>query len=152
MAALKDIDEKMIRSDIKGKVKYARILDLTGLNDAESPRVVVGFKPGTVLSETDFLTVAGASSVDAAALLFENPAVGSVLIEALADMTDAYGNKSEDILTRVWLSRATAEKISWDGLRDLQLLDNKHIFCIADDHFIHPTIYQKLKDKGCLLG
>jgi len=150
-AALNDIEEKMIRSDIKGNVKYVRIMDITGLNDAESPRLVIGFKPGTVLSETDFLTVAGASSVDAAALLFENPGVGSVLIEGLADMTDAYGNTTEEIVTRVWLSRATAQKINWDGLRDLQLQDNKHVFCIADDRFIDPTIYAKLKDKGCLV-
>jgi len=105
-----------------------------------------------MLSETDFLTVAGESTLIAMAKLFANPDVDRVKISAMAELTDALGNKSTEFLTTATINRATADEINWQGFADRQLLDNKHIFCFADAYIIRSLIYDKLKDKGCLPG
>ncbi len=114
--------------------------------------VAIEFKPGTTLGETDFLTVAGESTLIAMARLFANPEVDRVKVSAMADLISALGNESTAFLTTATINRAKADQINWQGFADRQLFDNKHIFCFADAFIIRPQIYDKLKDTGCLPG
>ena len=120
--------------------------------DGEGYIVAIEFEPGTVLGETDFLTVAGESTLIAMAKLFANPDVDRVKVSAMAELIDAFGNKSTDFLTTATINRTTADQINWQGFADRQLRDNKHIFCFADAFIIRPLIYNELRDKGCLPG
>lgn len=71
----------------------------------------------------------------------------------VADWTDQYGNMAEEDTTRSTLSRSVVDmRINWDGREDRVYGDNKLFFCISDDFYIHPAVYVRLEDKGCLLG
>lgn len=146
--ALDDLDDLgLLRTDINPKnVTFLSVVDFEGL------LVAIEFKPSGALSETDFLTIAGESTLVAMAKLFGNPLVQRVKISAMADVVDAFGNESTEFLTTATVNRATADQINWEGLASRQLSDNKHIFCIADEYVIRPLIYNKLKDTGCLTG
>ena len=141
-AALEDADE-MIRSENLGNP--TRIVAGGGI-------VIVEYKADSILGETDLLTVAAQTSYSAMRALFMNPLVESVSVNVLADWTDQYGATQEEQTTSANLTRNTVDgRIDWDGLQDLVYGDNKHFFCIADDYYIHPGIYSRLEDKGCLL-
>ena len=149
--ALDDLDNLgLVRPDIDPN--NVTFLSVIGDVDGEGYIVAIDFKPGTVLSETDFLTVAGESTLIAMAKLFANPDVDRVKMSAMADLIDALGNESTDFLTTATINRATADQINWQGFADRQLLDNKHIFCFADAFIIRPLIYNELRDTGCLPG
>ena len=98
------------------------------------------------------LTVAGASTLVAMAKLFANAEVDRVGISAMAELTGALGNTSTERVTTITINRATADQINWRGFAERQLLDNKHIFCVADAFIIRPVIYNELGDTGCLPG
>jgi len=69
----------------------------------------------------------------------------------LGDWTDQYGKTTEEVTTMSRLNRATVDsKIGWEGFEDRVTLDNKVLFCVSDAMQVHPAIYIKLKDKGCL--
>ena len=52
----------------------------------------------------------------------------------------------------IQINRGTAAGWSYDGLKTRVMSDNKHLFCQADKYQIHPAVYAKLQDKGCLRG
>ena len=147
--ALDDMDNLGLREDMEGNIGFLSVMCQP---DGGGCIIAIEFKPGTAWSETDMLTVAGGSTVCAMAKLFANPGVERVKVSAMADLTDQYGNESTEFVTTATINRATVNMINWEGLANRQLLDNKHIFCIADEFVIRPVIYNKLKDKGCLPG
>lgn len=146
--ALDDLDDLGLgRPDINSdNVTFLSVID------AEGFVVAIEFRPGEALSETDFLTIAGESTLVAMAKLFGNPQVQRVKVSAMADLVDAFGNESMQVVTTATINRATANRINWQGLASRQSSDNKHVFCIADEYAIRPVVYNELKDKGCLTG
>ncbi len=143
--ALEDADE-MIRSEDLGRP--TRVVASMGT-------VIVEYKADSILGETDLLSVAAQTTYSAMRALFMNPRVESVSVNIVADWTDQYGATREEPTTSVFLAREfVGGRIDWDGLTDLVYADSKHIFCIvefAEDYYIHPAIFARLEDKGCLL-
>ncbi len=149
--AVDDLDNLgLVRPDIDpGNVTFLSVIPHW---ETDGYIVAIEFEPGTVWSETDMLTVAGESTLVTMAKLFANAAVDRVKISAMAELTDALGNTSTEFVTTATINRATADQINWQGFADRQLMDNKHIFCFADEFIIRPVIYNELGDIGCLPG
>jgi len=136
--------DKMIRSLDLGDAKNIAI---------DGGTVTVTYKGEDALSETDLLTIGAQTSFSVQRALFANPLVQTVTVIALADWTDQYGKTSEEVTTMSSLNRTTVDtRIDWAGLEDRVMSDNKLLFCISDAMEIHPAIYVRLKDKGCLTG
>lgn len=151
------LNEASVLDALKHAKKMARSLDLSkpvSLQVFPGPdgngKIALIYKAGDALSETDLLTIGAQTSFSADRTLFANPLVDSTDIRMTADWVDQYGKTTEDRTTESSMTRDTANRIDWSGLEDRVLLDNKLFFCISDSYFIHPAIYVRLKDKGCL--
>ena len=142
--ALKDADEA-IRSEDLGDSRALFVDEALG-----SIRVV--YKADSAIGETDLLSIGAQTSFSAMRSLFANPRVQTVTVTLLADWTDQFGSSKEEETTKSTIGRALVDsRIDWDGLEDRVYGDNKLFFCISEDYYIHPAIYVRLEDKGCLL-
>ncbi len=142
--ALDDADE-LIRSEDLGRPRSVSVVTTAG-------SIVVRYKAENALGETDLLSIGAQTSFSAMRALFANPRVQTVRVTLLADWTDQYGQTEEKETTSSLLRRETVDiRINWDGLEDRVYADNKLFFCISEDYYIHPAIYVRLEDKGCLL-
>lgn len=102
-------------------------------------------------SNGDFLTITAHSALVASRAIWSTyPDVEQIEMTLLGDFTDQFGASTTGPAASMTVFRATGEQIDYDGMEDLVLLDNKHLFCVADHYQIAPSIYQKLGDKGCL--
>lgn len=142
LAALKSA-KKMSRSEDLKKPETLTI-------NADTGTILLDYKATDSLGETDLLTIGAQTAFSADRALFDNPNVQRTVVDIRADWTDQYGKTAEERTTSAELKRATVDQIDWSGLEDRVLLDNKLFFCIADGYYIHPAIYVRLKDKGCL--
>jgi len=75
-----------------------------------------------------------------------------VTVRVYGDLTDQYGAKTHEVLVATAVVRSTAERFSYEGLRDRVFEDNKIFLCAADAYLIHAVVYSQIKDKGCLIG
>ena len=114
--------------------------------------VVLTYRVESALSETDLLTIGAHTAFSAFRALFVNPRVEGVGVTVETKWIDQLGNTKWDFATIATFERATADRADWSGLEDLVLGDNKRLFCAADAFAIHPAIYTRLGDKGCLLA
>lgn len=81
-------------------------------------------KTGIQTDATDLLKTIAQSGIE-----FNN-----VFLFGYFPLTDAYGNSSEENVVILQYSKATVQKINWDGF----MYDN--IYTIADDTFLHPAV------------
>ena len=114
--------------------------------------VVLTYRVESALSETDLLTIGAHTAFSAFRALFVNPRVEGVGVTVETKWIDQLGNTKWDFATIATFERATADLADWSGLEGLVLGDNKRLFCAADAFAIHPAIYTRLGDKGCLLA
>jgi hypothetical protein len=101
-------------------------------------------------NQTDLVTNGGYAAYNASRTLFANRRVTTVAVKLRSHYADKLGNRIIEPSTTIVMRRSTADRADWDGLGVLVLKDNKRMFCAGDQWFIHPLIYDLLKDKGCL--
>jgi len=137
-----NLDFMLWAADDDLKVEW--LPELTGL-------VKISVHPELVLSEGDFLTIAGSSAIVASRAIWTTyPEVHQIEVTVLGDFTDQFGNTATELAAQTTVLRATGEQFNYEGLRDRHYGDNKLFFCVADHYEIHLAIYTKLWDKGCL--
>ncbi len=148
------ISESAVRARLQSADGLSRGVDLGNPQTLaiDGATITLTYKPKIALGETDMLTVSARTTFGAMRAMLRNPLIQSVTVVMLGDWIDPYGQTAEEETTRSTLSRSTVDlKIAWDGLATRVTDDNKHMFCISDSYFIHPGIYSRLDDKGCLL-
>lgn len=119
--------------------------------DAGLGILTIRVKPSSVLSNGDFLTIAGHSAIVAGRAIWTTyPAVQILQLSVLADFISATGQTTEEIAAFISVDRSTAATFDYDGLKIRELNDNKAFFCVATIYRIHLSIYSKLGDPGCL--
>lgn len=148
------ITDASVRTALGRAQSIIRSLDLSKPRtiNIDGAYISVTYKADSALRETDLLTIGAATSYSALRALFANANVQTVTITTLADWTDQFGKTAEETATVATFDRATVAKIDWGGLKDRVESDNKALFCIADTYRIHPGIYSRLENKGCLTG
>jgi hypothetical protein len=113
--------------------------------------VILELYPKTVLSDGDILTIASASAVVASKAIWTTYLqVDLMQVDVRVEFTDQFGKKSVESAALLTITRSTGEKFVYDGLRDRVISDNKILFCAVDHYRIHPSVYAKLGNKGCL--
>lgn len=117
---------------------------------AQDGIVEIDIEP-TLFNETDALTIAAQTEVVASKAIFPTfPDARTVAVNLVNEFTDAYGQKSKETAALIRIDRPTAEKFDYSGVKSRVQSDNKILFCVADHYLIHPAVWQKIKDKGCL--
>ncbi len=115
--------------------------------------IVINVSPSAVASEGDTLTIAAQTAVVAnKAIWTKYPDARTLTVNTYGTFTDQYGHSSSDVAASITIERSTANHFDYTGLKDRVLQDNKALFCVADGYTIHPAIYRKLGNTGCLLG
>lgn len=112
--------------------------------------ISLSYKPEALWNEQSYVGRGADTAFSAMRYLFRNPSVQTVTVTMLADWTDQYGNTKESPSTAITINRATADKINWDGIEDQVMIEDKHLYCIADKPYIHPAITLKMDELGCL--
>ena len=98
-----------------------------------------------------FLTVASHSALVANRAVWTTyPEVEEIRLVVMSDFVDQFGAKKADIAAMITTLRPTGIQFQYDGLKDRVILDNKSLFCVADNYRIHGAIYREINDKGCL--
>lgn len=112
--------------------------------------VVLHYYAEDAMGETDLLTIGAQTAFSAFRVLFEHADIETVRVTLLADWIDQLGNTNSEDTTSSLFTRATADQVNWDGLQDRVYADNKLLFCVSDERYIHPAIVARLEDLGCL--
>ncbi len=150
-----ELDHPSVRSALGDADETSRSVSLDeyhSLDITADGKIVPTYRVESALSETDLLTIGGHTAFSAFRALFVNPRVEGVVVTVETKWIDQLGNTEWDFATIAAFERATADRADWSGLEDLVLVDNKRLFCAADAFAIHPAIYTRLGDKGCLLA
>jgi hypothetical protein len=114
--------------------------------------VTVSIEP-KLLNEADTLTVASHTALAVSKVLWANfPQAERLDVTVRSVFTDAVGAKRIGVAASLEVSRQTAARFVYDGLKERVMVDNKHLFCLADRYSIHPAVYARIKDAGCLTG
>ncbi len=135
--------KKLIRSLPLSKPKKVEI-------DAANGSLTLTYKITNALKETDMLDIGGQTSYGVHRALFLNPTVQRSTVIMTARWIDEYGKGSTEKTLVSTLTRPTEERIGWSGLEDRVYIDNKWLYCLSDERYVHPAIYVRLKDPGCL--
>jgi hypothetical protein len=64
----------------------------------------------------------------------EYPQASRVVVQGRFPTKDAYGNSENSVVLNVFYTRATLDKINFDGI------DNDKIWAIRDGGFVHPEL------------
>ena len=113
--------------------------------------LTINVTPRALFSEGTALTVAGASAIVASRAVWTTyPSVSEISLLLWTDFTDQNGNTKKEIAALLSVTRPTAEKFDYDGLKGRALSDNKLFFCTVDRYRLHPAVYNALGNKGCL--
>ncbi len=148
---LPSMQEQLIKSykDNKGFMPRASDDDMELLWVPEEGIVNIDLHPD-LLSEGDALTVAGASAIVANRAFWTTyPDVQTIVVQVWTEFTSQTGQSSDQIAAGTTVTRATAERFDYDGLKS-RATDNKNFFCVATEYQLHPAVYAALDDKGCL--
>lgn len=79
------------------------------------------------------------------------PAVNEITVQMWEKaINTSTGQQLDLVATRITTTRETASRFDYDGLKSLQISDNKRFFCSADSYQFAPHIYADIGDKGCL--
>lgn len=104
-----------------------------------------------LINETDALTVASHNAIVASRAIWTTyPEAQAIQVVVLNELTDQFGAKKVEQITYIQVNRATGEMFQYDGLKSRVISDNKLMFCNADKYQIHPVVYTRIQDKGCL--
>lgn len=107
--------------------------------------------PKAIASEGDVLTIESASAIVASKAVWSSyPQVKEIIVATYLDFTNASGASRSEVAASTSILRATGNTFVYDGLKSRALSDNKLWFCGADAYNIHPAIYTKLGNPGCL--
>ena len=113
-------------------------------------------KPSTLIDETDtFKTGSADALVVAEATLNWYPAATEVHVAVQADFTDINGNTTTEDATVIDVTKTTASKFNYGGLRDRMESGEWWIFYYdADGYYVHPAVWKHVSssDQGQLLG
>ena len=103
------------------------------------------------LNETDTLTVASHTALTANRAIWPAfPEAQSVVVELLNEFVDQTGRRFVDRAATIEIDRETAARFQYEELRQRVLADNRQLFCLADRYRVHPAIYARIGDRGCL--
>jgi hypothetical protein len=149
--ALDDADNlgSLRAGDTLDNIEYLSVFDDPVLNGFI---IAVQYKGESYWSETGLLNIGGEAAIATFAKLFANPQVQRVQVSILADVIGSLGHERTTDVVTIAINRPTAARINWEGVAELQLVDNKHMFCLADSYIIEMFIYAQLEDTGCLTG
>lgn len=118
--------------------------------------ITVTVKPSTLWDETDtFKTGAADALVVAEATLNWYPASTRVHVVVQSDFTDINGNTTTEDATVIDLTKTTAAKLNYSGLRDRMESGEWWImYYDSDGYYVHPAIWKHVSssDQGQLLG
>ena len=115
----------------------------------------VTVKPSSLADETDtFKTGAADGLVVAEATLNWYPLATEVHMSVQADFTDINGNTTTEDAAVIDVTKATAAKFNFGGLRDRMGSGDWWIFYYdADGYYVHPAVWKHVSssDRGELL-
>ncbi|MGO9180057.1 MAG: hypothetical protein ACLQBX_18805 [Candidatus Limnocylindrales bacterium] len=134
----------------KGDFLAANLDDLHVTVFAAQDEVDIRVKPSFMLNEADVIRMGGADALLTSQQVFGTyKSVNLVRVEVDADFTDAYGNTSTGVAANLAISRTTAAKISYEGMKGMPA---SQPWCVADIYYIAPAIWNALNegDRGCL--
>lgn len=98
------------------------------------------------------LTITAHSTLVASKAIFSTyPEVRLLQFTLVEEFTSLNtGQRFQSVSAAIMLDRATADTFDYNGMKDVVILDNKRLFCVAPHHFIYLVTYRDIKDTGCL--
>lgn len=116
-----------------------------GTDNPDDFIVHIYFKPESVWDEPHAMRIAVQTSIKAMEILFQNEAVGEVVMWEQLDFTDKYGSTETETAIRILMTKETADKIAdWEVVADRALTDYNTFFDLAELQYVHPAIAQEL--------
>jgi len=103
------------------------------------------FKPESVWDEQHAMRIAVQTSIRAMETLFQNEAVGEVVMWEQLDFTDQYDSTETETAIRILMTKETADKVvDWEVVADRALIDYDTFFDLAELQYVHPAIAGEL--------
>lgn len=110
----------------------------------EGDFITISYMPDAIWNEKHAIEKAAQDATDIFSELFPNASVDSIAVVQLGELTDAYGKKSDEQVVRIVMTREEAEKIDWDGFKDLVLSDYRNLERVSEVFIIHPALQKEL--------
>jgi len=147
------VSEDAVRQELEGvidfgyKITLDKILDIK-VEDNVDPiidgdKTVRVYYTFTAWDENDIVYTAAATSLEIFRRLFANPAITKVAACAQQELIDVYGNTEIETAVEFVMYRETADRLSWEGVKDNILLDYTKLFPLTE-FSIHPAIRKHL--------
>lgn len=106
--------------------------------------VAIFYDPGRFVKESSLVFDVGSTFIRTCEILYKNPKVEKVSINAVSTMIDQYGKSSTGVIIRLVFTRETINNIDWKGLSDRHVIDPGNIYRISDFYYIHPSILKNV--------
>jgi hypothetical protein len=128
--------------------------DFTGLKVTipNKTTVRVTVKPTAVWNEADVIRFGSGDLLTVSRAVFGwYPKVSLVRVTVLGEFTDTYGKTTTDAAGWLEISKRTASKFDYEGMR---FLPSSLAWCAADSYWVHPAIWKALNDgdRGCMVS
>lgn len=130
---------------LRGSMTDIQVFPHAGTDNPNDFIVHVYFKPESVWDEQHAMRIAVQTSIKAMETLFQNQAIGEVVMWEQLDFTDIYGNTETKTAIRLLMPKTTAAKIvDWGVIADRAWADYNTFFELAELQYTHPAIAKEL--------
>ena len=138
-AALREVDG--INVELGDSITDIQVFPHAGTDNPDDFIVHVYFKPESIWDEQHTMRIAVQTSIKAMETLFQNQAVGEVVMWEQLDFTDKYGSTKTETAIRLFMLKTVADEIvDWEVVADRAWSNHDSFFELAELQYVHPAI------------
>lgn len=131
--------------ELGDRITNIQVSPYAGTENPDDFSVHVYFKPKNVWGGQYAMQIAVQTSIKAMEVLFQNQAVGEVVMYEQLDFMHLYGYTETETAIRLLMLKATADKITdWEVVSDRAQSDYNTFFELAELQYVHPAIAKEL--------
>lgn len=117
--------------------------DIRSIN-VQNGAVTINYNLDAIWDEDAAVRQTSEDAIDYMKKLFQDSRVNSVTVTSYSTFTDKYGKDHDEMVVKITINKDTANKIDWDGVKDLIYTDKGHLLKISDSYSINPSVYNEL--------
>jgi hypothetical protein len=116
-------------------------------------QITIDVKPNSVWDDSHMMKIGADDTIVASKAIWGwYSDAEQITVNVHTDFTDQLGNTKDDIAVQTQVTKDTAAKFNYAGLKDLVLVTPSTMYCDSDHYYIHPAVWKNLggNDRGCM--